>query len=133
MNKNTNILKVFGRKLKNLRIENELSQEELAKLMGYNDRSTISKLESGQIDPNTSTIEKLAQILGVSAFELSCLSDYDDCFEVAEPSIQYNAHSSDSLEFLPYLDKATDETKAIIRKILDMPAKEEKILRDRTV
>ena len=54
-------------KIKNRRIELGYSQEELAKLMGYKSRSTINKIESGQVDITRNKIAKFAEVLQVKA------------------------------------------------------------------
>lgn len=146
--KDVSIQKFLGENIRALRESKGISQEELALKIGYKNRATICKIEAGQRNVELSTIDKIATVLGVTSATL-CNYNGNNIFKnidkkivyrvdsdvktVAEPSIQYNAYSSESLEFLPYLDRATDETKAIIRKILDMPAKQEKILRDKTV
>lgn len=51
--------------IKELRKKAGLTQEELAKKVGYTDRSSIAKIESGLIDPPQSKIKQLADVLGV--------------------------------------------------------------------
>ena len=55
----------FKDKLKKFRIENGLSQEELA-LKLFISRTLISKWENGAIYPSYNNMEKLAEIMGVS-------------------------------------------------------------------
>ena len=43
-----------------------LSQDALAKLVGYNDRSSIAKIEAGQVDLSRSKIMAFAEALGVT-------------------------------------------------------------------
>jgi len=47
-----------------------MSQEELAKRAGYTDRSSIAKIEKGQVDLSQSKIWTFADIFGVTASEL---------------------------------------------------------------
>lgn len=66
-------LKEFGSKVKQFRIEKEMSQEELANLVGYtsdNARSSIQKIESGKSDLPASKIQILAEALNVSITSL---------------------------------------------------------------
>ena len=56
--------------IKRLRKENRLSQEELAQKTGYTDRSSIAKIEKGEIDLPQSKIALFASALGVSMSEL---------------------------------------------------------------
>lgn len=53
-------------RIKQLRIEKGLSQFELAKLVGYEGRSAISKVEKGQLDISSRVLKKYADALGVS-------------------------------------------------------------------
>ena len=55
----------FKDKLKKYRIENSLSQEELANKL-FISRTLISKWENGVIYPSYNNMEKLAQIMGVN-------------------------------------------------------------------
>ncbi len=52
------------------RLEAKMSQAELARHMGYTDRSTIAKIEKGVIDIPQSKIEQFAAIFGVLPSEL---------------------------------------------------------------
>ena len=56
--------------IKRLREEKGMSQDTLAKLTGYTDRSSITKIEKGQVDLQQSKIELFAQALGTSSREL---------------------------------------------------------------
>lgn len=58
------------RNIKKLRLENKLSQEELAKKVGYTDRSSIAKIEKGEFDLPQSKIFAFAEALGVTASRL---------------------------------------------------------------
>lgn len=48
----------LGKRIKERREHLKLSQEQLAKKMGYKDKSAISKIESGQRDLNQAKIQK---------------------------------------------------------------------------
>ena len=50
--------------------ERRLSQETLAKLTGYTDRSSITKIEKGLVDLQQSKIELFAKALGTTSREL---------------------------------------------------------------
>lgn len=54
------------KKIRELRIKNGMSQQELAEKMGYTDRSAITKIESGAVDLTEPKILKFAEVLGVS-------------------------------------------------------------------
>lgn len=98
----------FGEKVKNLRETRGYSQEELAHLVGFETRGAISKLERGVVDPPRTMLVKLAKALNVSPIIF---------FEGFEKDFS----KSPMMEFVPYLEKASGEELAVIRKILDMP------------
>lgn len=57
-----------------------MSQLDFASLIGYSDRSTISKFESGQLDIPISKLEAISSALGVPVSTLLSLSDDDKTF-----------------------------------------------------
>lgn len=57
-------------RIKEYRQKNEWSQEELAKRVGYSDKSMISRIENGKIDLSRSQIAKFAEVFGVSISDL---------------------------------------------------------------
>ncbi|MBC7474763.1 MAG: helix-turn-helix transcriptional regulator [Candidatus Sericytochromatia bacterium] len=65
--KNEASKKEFGERLKKIRNEGSLSQEQLGKTLGYkNPRSDISNLENGRKYPSVDKLIKLAESLPVS-------------------------------------------------------------------
>lgn len=56
--------------IKRLREEKGLSQDALAKLTGYTDRSSIAKIEKGQVDLQQSKINLFAKALGTTSSDL---------------------------------------------------------------
>lgn len=68
-------------RIRDLRVRKGISQQTLAHLAGYRDRSSIAKIESGVVDLPQSKIILFAQILGVSPAELMGLVDYSVQFE----------------------------------------------------
>ena len=63
-------LKNFGTVLRNTRREKGLSQEALAERLGMNSHSHICRLESGQMYPSLEMVFKIADALGIKAWEL---------------------------------------------------------------
>lgn len=59
----------LGEKLKKWRSKKRLSQGDIAKVLGT-DRAYISNIENGRMNPTLSTLEKLAQSLGITVDEL---------------------------------------------------------------
>lgn len=60
---------MLSTKLRNARRNAGVTQDQLAELLGIN-RATISKYESGAIEPTMSQIEKICKALGISAISL---------------------------------------------------------------
>ena len=66
--------------IKRLREEKGLSQDALAKLTGYSDRSSITKIEKGHVDLQQSKIELFAKALGTTSRDL--VGDMDSSLPV---------------------------------------------------
>lgn len=67
----------IGNRIKQLRIERDMSQDELAKKSGYGSRSTINKIELGINDVPQSKIKAIAEALGVSVGTILCWNEFD--------------------------------------------------------
>ncbi len=63
------LLKKIGVRIKEIRQQKGLTQQELAAELDY-EKSNMSRLESGNIDPRASTLNKVAKALGVTLSEL---------------------------------------------------------------
>ena len=68
----------LGERIHRLRKEKHLSMDEVAKQMGYNTRSTICRLEKGEIDLQQQKLKKMAEILGVSPAYLVMREELDE-------------------------------------------------------
>jgi transcriptional regulator with XRE-family HTH domain len=64
-----------GDKIKQRRLELGWSLRELAKRMGYANQSTISRIESGEIDIPQSKVVKFAEVMGTS---VAFLMDWEE-------------------------------------------------------
>ena len=53
-------------RIRELRVARKMSQDDLAKAMGYKDRSMITKIESGKVDISQKKIMAFAQVLGTT-------------------------------------------------------------------
>lgn len=62
--------RLFGINLKRLRLEKGMSQDELAKKLGYKGRSAINKIETGVNDMPRDMVLRCAEVLGVSPLSL---------------------------------------------------------------
>jgi transcriptional regulator with XRE-family HTH domain len=60
----------FGSVLRRLRTERALSQEELAGRIGMASHAHLSRLESGRVQPSLEMLFRLAEALGVEAWEI---------------------------------------------------------------
>jgi transcriptional regulator with XRE-family HTH domain len=56
---------IFGQKLRRLRIEKGLTQQQLAERLGYVTNSYISDVEKGHFIPSRDKLKKIARALGV--------------------------------------------------------------------
>jgi len=68
----------IGNRIKQLRLERDMSQDELAKRSGYGSRSTINKIELGINDVPQSKIKAIAEALGIAVGEILCWKDFDE-------------------------------------------------------
>lgn len=59
--------------IRKLRIDANLSQDELAHKVGYTDRSSIAKVEAGKVDLTETKIGQFARALNVTPAELMCV------------------------------------------------------------
>ena len=80
----------IGNRIKQLRIEKDMSQDELAKRSGYGSRSTINKIELGINDVPQSKIKVIAEALGVSVGTLLCWDEFDATHDTKEIQNEMN-------------------------------------------
>jgi transcriptional regulator with XRE-family HTH domain len=64
----------LGRAIRKLREERELSQERLGQLADLH-MSSISRLETGLLNPTWGNVKKVARALGITLVELSALCE----------------------------------------------------------
>ena len=86
----------LGNKIKKLRLEKGMTQDELAKLLGYSSRSTINKIESDINTISYEKIKKLVEIFNIDASELVEDESYDNPSEelldfIYQSPVAYNA------------------------------------------
>ncbi len=102
----TKFLLKVGNRIKQLRIQRELSQEELAKRCGYTSRSTINKIELGINDIPQSKIKVIAQALDVPISQILCLDEINQ--------------NVDDKHFDIYIDKFDTPTDAERTKTIEL-------------
>ena len=116
--------------IKTLRKENGWSQDELAKKMGYTDRSSIAKIESGKVDLSQSKIMEFARVFGVEPGDLMGWEDEpqrktpDELVKIIE----------DVYRDIILMESMTPEEQAeireMIRLLLYLPRSERQFLHD---
>lgn len=89
-------------RIKRLREEKRISQDELAKRCGYSSRSTISKIENGERNLTSDKIEIIAKALNVDPFSLY---DFDQATEVLTDRINNNLNNISNIIPLPKTKK----------------------------
>lgn len=99
--------------IKRLRKEKKMSQEKLAKLTGYTDRSSIAKIEKGEVDIPQSKILLFAQALGVDAGTLMGNDGID------------NHIVSDTEEFISGFQNLSDSHQKAILEYIDFLSAQE--------
>lgn len=78
---------LIGSKIKELRIEKELSQTALAEMVGYKDKTAIAKIEAGKVDLPQSKLVAFANALNTT---VSYLFGNDDA--ISEEPFTLAAH-----------------------------------------
>lgn len=104
----------FEKRLKEARLMNHLTQEELAKIVSVS-KGAIGNYESGVSSPNEPILIKLMQALNVDANFL-----YQDYISVRTINVNSNEY-----DLLTAYRKADPGTQASIRKLLDIPDKKD--------
>lgn len=101
--------KKYGQNLRRLRMERGMSQEELAKALGYTNRSSINKIEIGRSSIPTEKIQLTAQVLGVSPLELF---ESDNDAPNSQPEIKEQSEKIRTMIFNGDIQKLTEPNQA---------------------
>lgn len=75
------MIKDLGKRIKELRLSKNLSQQYLADKLGYDSRSSINKIEVGKNDVPFGKVNEIAKALDVTLLEL---------IGIDEPNVQFN-------------------------------------------
>ena len=71
-----------GEVIRTLREKQGLSQEQLANALGYTDRSSIAKIETGKIGLSQKKLQKFAQFFNVSIYRIMGMEDAPDTYRI---------------------------------------------------
>lgn len=123
----------IGNRIKHLRLERDMSQDELAKRSGYGSRSTINKIELGINDVPQSKIKAIAEALGVRVSDILCWNDFDKEYDSQKLQQEVNLieqiekqHGKTTLEaFIMYTQLDSDD-RGEIRGEMKQMLKDEK-------
>ena len=85
--------KVLGDRIKKIRLDNNMSQQEFAETLGYTHKSMINKLETGLTDMSFDKVIKLILEFKVNANEFLDLSGNDS------NGLMYRAEKMDKPEW----------------------------------
>ena len=67
--------KVLGDRIKKIRLENNMTQQQFAEALGYTHKSMVNKIETGQTDISFDVVIRLILEFNVNAAEFLDLSD----------------------------------------------------------
>ncbi len=96
-------------KIKQLRSTKSLSQKEVALSIGI-DQAQYSRIEGGKVEPTLSSLEKIAETLGIDVAEL---------FGKEQP-LDINSYDKNIVEKIQQLDHLEEIEKKSIFNIIDM-------------
>jgi transcriptional regulator with XRE-family HTH domain len=105
--------RLFGINLKKLRLEKGMSQDELAKKLGYKGRSAINKIETGVNDMPRDMVLRCAEVLGVSPLSLFY---YGETTEAT-----FTKSKVDTLVDMTLQSDASESIRAIIDETKNLP------------
>ena len=107
--------------IKNRRQELGLSQEDLAKKVGYKDRTSIAKIEAGKVDLSQSKIIDFANVLNISPSELMGWEKYIEAYNLFQkPIIKSDTYTDKEKEIIEKYRNVDDDVKFTVNIILDM-------------
>ncbi len=98
-----------GSRIRFCRENKGLSQAELARLVGYEGRSAVNKIEAGQRNVTTALISKFAQCLGTSPAYLMGWTD--------DPTLNAQRQSTEN-EIINLVQTMSEDEKQMLLKII---------------
>lgn len=112
----------IGKRIKKRRIELNLTQEELAKRMGYKSKAAICKVEGGEDNITSDRIVKFAEALETTPAYL--MGWEDDDLEVVDLSNVPDASAEEiqkAMEFYERFNALSPEKQAALLTLLEVP------------
>lgn len=107
--------------IKKYRQDLKMSQDELAKRAGYTDRSSIAKIEKGQVDLPQSKIRLFAEIFGIAPGDLMGPEGTTPVMSVADYyGIRNNDLTNEEKQIIDSYRRLSDREKEMVRKMLDV-------------
>ncbi len=97
-----------GTKIKEIRTSKNLSQKEIAMAVDL-DRGQFSRIENNKVEPNLSTLKKIAEALGVKLHEL-----FDD-----QISFNLQAYDKSLVEKVQLIEQLDAEQQKVIYYMID--------------
>ena len=118
----------FGERIRKIRIELGMTQEELATRMGYTSKSTITKIEQGIRDVPQNKIAKFAEALGTTpAVLMGWVDEETGKKNDARASIAFqSSYDKELFEMIEKLSKLTPEKRQVVKTVLDAVSASEK-------
>lgn len=110
-------------RIKQKRLEKDLSQTELALRAGYNNKTAISKLEHSGDNISMKQINKIASALGISpaylmGWEDSIVKYVDNSYEISDPYFADSEEVNKAKELYELYEKATPDVQQAVELIL---------------
>ena len=72
---------ILYKNIHDIRVENNLTQEQVAEALGYSSNAMIARIERGDMDLNYSKIKKFADYLNISVPKLLGFNDEHDVLD----------------------------------------------------
>lgn len=102
--------------IKKRRNEIGMSQSELAKIVGYSDKTMISKIERGIIDLPLPKLNAIAKALGISA---SVLLGWDDVEDIKENREFVSGDANVDFAILTKFNKLNQNDQMLVMNMID--------------
>jgi len=99
----------LGEQIKRVRTAKGLSQKEVLNISGL-DKAQLSRIENGKTDPSFTTLQRIANALGLSIAELFATTDQIN---------EVNAHDKTVMEKVALIESLAEDEKNTLYSMLD--------------